>query len=208
MKQQRSTLSKNRPNSSKKRKSTQQNNQAAKIRAQIYGPPAGSKTMSTFRQIKSTYPSATYSAYSKKRPSTAKGGKKKKKTKKKIVNGNLVDVANSNAGVMLNNYFPALENAQGFGIEAGNSQMSEENSNATNVRVPFPGYNQKDQRYPKFSADNMNAPNSNYMMPGGDQIDEVPPEQEEGESQEIIQNSQQPIQYHGSFGNKAMLPIN
>jgi len=68
--------------------------------------------------------------------------------KKKIVNGNLVN----NQGVLLNNYFPALEHPQNFGMmEGGTSQMSED------------GGAVKDQRYPKFSTDNINNP-ANFLM--------------------------------------------
>lgn len=73
---------------------------------------------------------------------------------------------------MMNNYFPALE--------AGALGTSEE----------MPIHTTKDQRYPKFSHEIVNNPamlNAAALMNQQDPIDEVPPEQEEGESQENIQ---------------------
>ena len=60
----------------------------------------------------------------------------------------------------MNNFFPALE--------AG---------------LPEEYPDQKNQRYPKFGLENING-QANMVVQ--DQIDEVPPEQEEAESQENI----------------------
>lgn len=73
----------------------------------------------------------------------------------------------------MNNFFPALEG----GV------------------VDEYAHQQKDQLYPKFGIDSMQQPTNIIVHGGGnnnpnmvvqDQIDEVPPEQEEAESQENI----------------------
>lgn len=83
----------------------------------------------------------------------------------------------------MNNYFPALEG----GLAAGQDEYS----------------GHKDQRYPKFGINNIaTAETNNPNMVVQDQIDEVPPEQEEAESQENIQTAL-PNFYH-PHSNKKM----
>ena len=95
------------------------------MRAQIYGTGYnGTGGLRSNNVSTKNAGASTYSMFNqkKKRPSTAgskKSGtsvnKKKKTLKKKIVNGNLVN----NQGVLLNNYFPALEHPQNFGLMEG-----------------------------------------------------------------------------------------
>jgi hypothetical protein len=107
-------------------------------------------------------------------PATKIPAQKKKKSKRVPPAG-----FGGEGGVVLNNYFPALDPALLANMQAAQQmQQPEELSH-------------KDQMYPKFGLDNLNAPpqSSNPNMVVQDQIDEVPPEQEEAESQENIQSA-------------------
>ena len=77
-------------------------------------------------------------------------------------------------GVMMNNFFPALEG-----------------QNPDDMHAAYPAAGQRDPRYPKFGLDNLRPNNqqNNPNMVVQDQIDEVPQEQEEAESQENIANN-------------------
>ncbi|CDW83414.1 UNKNOWN [Stylonychia lemnae] len=130
--------------------------------------PKSAKTTKSLKQkIPQTYATYNQPFLNLKKKNTL--GKGKKKKKKRITIQQQFD----HQGVLMNNYFPALESGNQL---IANSQLTEE------------GTISKDSKYPKFSNELANNPNILAAGPiQQDQIDEVSPEQEEGESQEIIQ---------------------
>lgn len=126
------------------------------------------KSAKTTKSFKPKAPPAVYNNYyqpylNSRRKSTGKGKKKGKKSKKSLD-------PTMQEGVLMNNYFPALEGGQLI----GQSQNTEEGASLS-----------KDSKYPKFSHEIVNNPN--ILAQQQDAIHEVPPEQEEGESQELVQ---------------------